>query len=74
MGGPKSGADGPKPVMLIAGDDADSKGKVTQLNEDLGFETLDVGALSRALHLEHMTLLWRSKPLTETKSPLAGLR
>lgn len=47
-----------KPVMLIAGDDADAKNKVALVNSDLGFETLDAGALSQSLHLEHMTLLW----------------
>ena len=47
-----------KPVMLIAGDNKESKTVVTQLNSDLGFETIDTGALSQSLHLEHMTLLW----------------
>ncbi|MEO0338897.1 MAG: NADPH-dependent F420 reductase [Bacteroidota bacterium] len=47
-----------KPVMLIAGDDMDSKKIVQSLNSNLGYETLDTGALSHALHLEHMTLLW----------------
>lgn len=47
-----------KPVMLIAGDCAESKSAIDQLNTDLGFETLDTGGLSQALHLEHMTLLW----------------
>ena len=47
-----------KPVMLIAGDDTASKKKITFLNADLGFESLDVGPLSQSLHLEHMTLLW----------------
>jgi len=47
-----------KPVMLIAGDDAESKMRVRSLNSDLGFDTLDAGALSQSLHLEHMTLLW----------------
>lgn len=47
-----------KPVMMIAGNDAAAKAQVAQLNTDLGFETLDTGALSQALHLEHMTLLW----------------
>lgn len=47
-----------KPVMLIAGNDAESKKQVAKLNDDLGFETLDVGNLSQSLHLEHMTLLW----------------
>ena len=47
-----------KPVMLIAGNDIESKNIVSVLNTDLGFETLDTGALSQSLHLEHMTLLW----------------
>ena len=47
-----------KPVMLIAGNDTGAKEQVGFLNSDLGFDTLDVGNLSQALHLEHMTLLW----------------
>lgn len=47
-----------KPVMMIAGNETAAKAQVALLNTDLGFETLDVGALSQALHLEHMTLLW----------------
>ena len=47
-----------RPVMLIAGDDGEAKEKIKILNEDLGFESLDVGGLSQSLHLEHMTLLW----------------
>ena len=47
-----------KPAMLIAGNDVHSKSKVRSLNDDLQFETIDVGNLSQSLHLEHMTLLW----------------
>ena len=47
-----------KPVMLIAGNNSESKKMVHSLNSDLGYNTLDVGGLSQALHLEHMTLLW----------------
>ncbi|RKN76781.1 hypothetical protein D7Z94_23640 [Ulvibacterium marinum] len=47
-----------KPVMLIAGNDVEAKNQVSLLNTDMGFETLDVGNLPQALHLEHMTLLW----------------
>jgi hypothetical protein len=47
-----------KPVMLIAGNDLEAKGKVHLLNTDLGFETVDVGGLPQSIHLEHMTLLW----------------
>lgn len=47
-----------KPVMLISGNDEGAKKLVESLNTDLGFETLDTGDLSQALHMEHMTLLW----------------
>ena len=49
---------GVKPVMPLAGNDLPAKQQVARLNHDLGFETLDVGDLSQALHLEHLTLLW----------------
>lgn len=47
-----------KPVMLIAGNDSKAKAEVSGLLEELGFFPKDTGALSQALHLEHMTLLW----------------
>ena len=47
-----------KPVMLIAGNDKDSKAEVSELVAQLGFFPKDTGALNQALHLEHMTLLW----------------
>jgi hypothetical protein len=46
------------PVMMIAGNNRESKNQVSSLNSDLGFVTLDTGNLSQSLHLEHMTLLW----------------
>ncbi|WP_114749752.1 NADPH-dependent F420 reductase [Pleomorphovibrio marinus] len=49
---------GVNPVMLIAGNNSESKQVVSLLNADLGFETVDVGLLAQSLHLEHMTLLW----------------
>ncbi len=47
-----------KPVMMIAGNDAEAKNIVSKINSDMGYETLDTGKLDQALHLEHMTLLW----------------
>ncbi|MBL7706611.1 MAG: NADPH-dependent F420 reductase [Taibaiella sp.] len=47
-----------KPVMMIAGNDAQAKSAVAKINTDMGFDTLDTGKLDQALHLEHMTLLW----------------
>ena len=47
-----------RPVMLVAGDDGAAKQTLELLVSDLGFEMMDTGPLSQALHLEHMTLLW----------------
>jgi hypothetical protein len=47
-----------KPLMLIAGNDKESKQLVSSLIEELGFFPKDSGNLEQALHLEHMTLLW----------------
>jgi len=47
-----------KPVMMFCGQDAVAKKTVGELIAQLGWEPLDVGDLSQALHLEHMTLLW----------------
>lgn len=58
-----------KPVMLIAGNNTESKKSVGLLNAELGFETLDTGTLSQALHLEHMTLLWVKMVRTEIFHP-----
>jgi len=43
--------------MLICGDDA-AKAVVTQLSDELGFETTDVGPLSVARLLEPYRMLW----------------
>lgn len=47
-----------KPAMLIAGNNAEAKGVVANLCQELGWEPVDTGPLSMGLHLEHMTLLW----------------
>lgn len=47
-----------KPLMMIAGNDMNSKNVIAALVTALGFESLDTGNLDQALHLEHMTLLW----------------
>lgn len=47
-----------KPAMLFCGEDTAAKADVATLITDCGFDPVDVGGLSQALHLEHMTLLW----------------
>ena len=47
-----------RPAMPFCGDDEGAKAVVARLLAELGWEPLDVGGASQALHLEHMTLLW----------------
>lgn len=51
-------AEGIKPAMLYAGDDAASKAQVGELLESLGWDPVDAGPLSAAIDLEHLALLW----------------
>lgn len=50
--------EGQPATMFIAGDEAQAKAKVTQLAEDLGFDTADVGGLAMARHVESMAFVW----------------
>jgi len=47
-----------KPAMLLAGDNPTAKLTVAKIAGQLGWQPVDAGPLSSALHLEHMTLLW----------------
>ena len=47
-----------RPVMFVAGDDAQAKKTVLGLVEALGFEAADAGPLSRARLLEALAILW----------------
>ncbi|MBS0660167.1 MAG: NAD(P)-binding domain-containing protein [Verrucomicrobia bacterium] len=49
---------GRPPVMLLAGDDAGARQEVGRLVASAGWEPLEAGDASAALHLEHLTLLW----------------
>jgi 8-hydroxy-5-deazaflavin:NADPH oxidoreductase len=57
------------PAMLFCGDDAAAKQTVATLIAGLGWEPIDVGPLTQALHLEHMTLLWVRMVRAEGHSP-----
>jgi predicted dinucleotide-binding enzyme len=47
-----------RPVMFVAGDDADGKRTVLALVADAGFEPVDIGGLRAARLLEHFAMLW----------------
>lgn len=47
-----------RPMMFVAGDDADGKATVMQLVDALDFEAIDAGNLSSARQLEPLALLW----------------
>jgi hypothetical protein len=49
---------GERPALFFCGDDADAKGIVKQLAEELGFGALDAGPLNRARLLEPFAMLW----------------
>jgi predicted dinucleotide-binding enzyme len=56
MANPSFGAG--KPVMFVAGDDADGKKLVLELVASLGFEAIDAGELKIARLLEPFAMLW----------------
>ena len=49
---------GGRAQIPFCGDDAEAKGAVRSLIEDIGFEALDCGELKNARYLEAMAMLW----------------
>lgn len=47
-----------KPVMFVAGDDADAKTTVAKLADEIGFEAIDAGPLKASRYLEPMAMQW----------------
>ena len=47
-----------RPMMPLAGDDAEAKAMVAKLAEELGFEAVDAGPLKVARLLEPLAMLW----------------
>lgn len=45
-------------LMLVAGDDADAKGIVIGLGQEIGLDMVDAGALANARLLENLAMLW----------------
>ncbi len=54
-----------KPVMFLAGDDADAKRIVANLAADIGFQPLDTGDLKIARLLEPAGMLWIHQALVQ---------
>jgi predicted dinucleotide-binding enzyme len=50
--------DGQAATMFIAGDDADAKKVVSDLISQIGFDVVDAGDLSKAVHLEALAAFW----------------
>jgi hypothetical protein len=50
--------DGQSVTMFLCGDSLAAKDKISQLTQDLGFETVDAGPLSGARFLEMLALVW----------------
>jgi NADPH-dependent F420 reductase len=51
---------GERTVMFVAGNDTGAKQRVMTLATELGFDSIDAGALTRARELEHLAVLWIS--------------
>ena len=54
----EAGAFESRPMMPIAGDDAEAKAVVGKLAEDLGFEAVDAGPLKASRLLEPLAAFW----------------
>jgi len=56
-----------RPVMFMAGEDADAKTTVAQLLTDLGFDPQDAGGIRQSRLLEPFAMLWINQALVRGK-------
>ena len=56
-----------RPLMFMAGDDDQAKAAVAAILEDLGFEPLDAGDLTKARLLEPLAMAWINQALFRGK-------
>jgi len=56
-----------RPVMFMAGDDAEAKASVAAVLSDLGFEPLDAGDMTKARLLEPFGMVWINQALLRGK-------
>jgi predicted dinucleotide-binding enzyme len=50
--------EGGRPTMFICGNDAAAKKAVTEILDQFGWETLDMGAAEAARAIEPLSILW----------------
>ncbi|MGD2068990.1 MAG: NADPH-dependent F420 reductase [Gemmatimonadota bacterium] len=50
--------EGGRPFMPVCGGDARARKVVCELVEEVGFQAVDAGPMRKAVHLEHLALLW----------------
>jgi predicted dinucleotide-binding enzyme len=56
-----------RPAMFMAGNDGDAKATVAALLNDLGFEPLDAGDLTKARLLEPYAMVWINQAMIQRK-------
>ncbi len=56
-----------RPVMFMAGNDADAKAQAAALLTDLGFDAMDAGDLTKARLLEPFAMVWINQALFRGK-------
>ena len=56
-----------RPVMFMAGDDAEAKAGVADILRDLGFYALDAGDITKSRLLEPFALVWINQALVRGK-------
>ena len=59
-------------AMMVCGDDADAKAQVMMLTDELGFDSIDAGPLSKSKYLEAMAFVWISQAYSEGWGPDFG--
>jgi predicted dinucleotide-binding enzyme len=60
--------------MFVAADDPEAKRTVSQLSNELGFETIDAGPLRQARLLEPLAMLWISLAYAQGLGPNFAFR